>query len=258
MSNNYESNHQTINADPTTKNNNRIQKISKNFYQKSNHFFPLLAKFNFVTSAQIHSIRNYSNESNPFNEQEALWREYAEYLKKNKQQQQQPTTTTTTPSQTTLTHLDENTSLPKQVDLSGKSLATTRIACASGCIQLDEATFSALIENKLKKGNALIVAQLAGIQASKQTALLIPLCHQLSLDVCQVEFVVDRTKLEIRCQTVCKTVDRTGVEMEALTACSVALLTIYDMCKAMQKSATINNIRLEYKTGGKSDFKRIE
>lgn len=159
------------------------------------------------------------------------------------------------------THLDEQTSLPKQVDISGKEAPAdekpVRVACASGYIQLDEATYRALSEDRLKKGNALIVAQLAGIQASKQTSNLIPLCHQILLDVCEVKFTLDDAKHQVRCQAVCKTsVSKTGVEMEALTACSIALLTIYDMCKALQKDATLNDIKLEYKYGGKSDFKR--
>jgi cyclic pyranopterin phosphate synthase len=204
-------------------------------------------------STRHNSIRFYSNESNSYSEQEALWKQFTQYLEKTNNHAAQNETI----NDNTLTHLDQVTNLPKQVDISIKPSRSVRVACATGYIQLDENTFNALVENKLKKGNALIVAQLAGIQASKQTAMLIPLCHQLQLDVCEVKFVTDRENLQIKCEAICKTVGKTGVEMEALTACSVALLTIYDMCKAMQKDASINNVRLEYKTGGKSDFKRI-
>lgn len=103
----------------------------------------------------------------------------------------------------------------------------------------------------------MIVAQIAGIQASKQTQNLIPLCHQILLDVCDINFSTDKENHRIRCEAICKTsTSKTGVEMEALTACSVALLTVYDMCKAIQKDAVINSIRVEYKYGGKSDYKR--
>lgn len=157
-----------------------------------------------------------------------------------------------------LTHIDHETNLPRQVDISEKMVKSEpRVACASGYIQLNADAFNSLVENRLKKGNALIVAQLAGIQASKQTANLIPLCHQLLLDMCQVNLTADEKSLRVVCEAVCKTsASKTGVEMEALTACSVALLTVYDMCKAVQKDAVINDIKLEYKSGGKSYFKR--
>jgi cyclic pyranopterin monophosphate synthase len=97
------------------------------------------------------------------------------------------------------------------------------------------------------------VAQIAGIQSSKQTHLLIPLCHSLSLDYCDIKFITDDIKLQVKCESICKISNfKTGVEMEALTSCSIALLTIYDMIKAVQKDATINNIKLDYKYGGKS------
>jgi molybdenum cofactor biosynthesis protein MoaC len=159
-----------------------------------------------------------------------------------------------------LTHIDNETHLPKQVDISEKKASSNgiRVARASGYIQLNETAFAALVNNKLKKGNALIVAQLAGIQASKWTAHLIPLCHQVQLDVCDVQFNVESELRRVRCEATCKTAtSRTGVEMEALTACSVSLLTLYDMCKAVQKDAVICDVRLESKSGGKSDFNRL-
>lgn len=161
-----------------------------------------------------------------------------------------------------LTHLDHKTNNPKQVDISEKSQNRQhpiRVARASGYIQLNELAFEAIVRNELKKGNALIVAQLAAIQASKQTSSLIPLCHQIQLDVTDVQFRSDSTTQRIHCEATCKTsVSKTGVEMEALVACSVGLLTIYDMCKAIQKDATIESIKLDFKAGGKSDFNRAD
>ena len=145
------------------------------------------------------------------------------------------------------------------MDIGDKKPSATRVACVSGYIQLNENTFTALIEDKLKKGNALVVAQIAGIQASKQTSNLIPLCHQVLLDVCDVTFRTETATSRIYCQAVCKSSQgKTGVEMEAFTACTMSLVTIYDMCKAMQKDASIHDIKLDYKFGGKSDFKRLQ
>lgn len=176
-----------------------------------------------------------------------MWQQFAEYYEKEK---------LSLSSAPQLTHIDADTNEPCQVDV-GEKQATSRTACASGYIQLNAVAFAALTSNSLKKGNALQVAQLAGIQASKQTASLIPLCHQVLLDVCQVVFEVDVDQHRVLCRVTCKTtLGKTGVEMEAMTACAVALLTVYDMCKAVQKDAVIHGIRLEYKYGGKSDFKR--
>lgn len=204
------------------------------------HLYPRIARHQ--------SIVYYSTGS--YDEQ--LWGQFKKYYEKNKKNPKSLSNQ--------FTHLDNETNLPKQVDISEKiqpDSKPVRVACASGFIQLNEQAFNALVENKLKKGNALIVAQIAGIQASKQTQNLIPLCHQILLDVCDINFVADKEKFRIECQAVCKTSNsKTGVEMEALMACSVALLTVYDMCKAIQKDAVINDIRLEYKYGGKSDYKR--
>jgi cyclic pyranopterin phosphate synthase len=158
----------------------------------------------------------------------------------------------------TFSHIDMVTNQPKQVDISDKVNADSskkRIACAMGYIQLNPEAFNALVDNKLRKGNALIVAQIAGIQASKVTHNLIPLCHQLLLDVCNVNFKANNELNRIECEATCKTSNcKTGVEMEAFVACSISLLTIYDMIKAVQKDAYIGDIRLKYKYGGKSDF----
>ena len=209
------------------------------------------------------SKRYYSNDDK-YDDQINLWNDFAKYHQEKmseKKVKDQDFFNTTFQSNDVLTHIDSQTKKPKQVDISEKmqpnETKKTRVACASGYIQLNETTFNAIVNDELKKGNALIVAQLAGIGASKQTSHLIPLCHQILLDVCDVDFKCDSLTSRIHCEVVCKTsVSKTGVEMEALTACSIALLTIYDMCKAIQKDAVINDVRLEYKYGGKSDYKR--
>jgi cyclic pyranopterin phosphate synthase len=111
----------------------------------------------------------------------------------------------------------------------------------------------ALIESgSAKKGDVLGVARIAGIQAAKKTSDLIPLCHPLAITRVAVEFLVDAQRNAVRCQATVQTVGQTGVEMEALTAVQVALLTIYDMCKAVDKGMTMNGVRLLEKHGGKS------
>lgn len=141
---------------------------------------------------------------------------------------------------TQFSHIDD-AGHARMVDVSPKSPQRRR-ARAQGYIGLDPATVALIRENQLKKGDVLAVAQIAGIQAAKQTALLIPLCHPLMLDVVTVQLqLLDegvRVESEVRCS------GRTGVEMEALTAVSIALLTVYDMCKAVDKSMRIGEIIL--------------
>jgi cyclic pyranopterin phosphate synthase len=132
--------------------------------------------------------------------------------------------------------------------VSGKSVQR-RLARASGTILLAPATIAAIRENSVKKGDVLAVARIAGIQAAKETARLIPLCHPLPLDRIDVTAETTEAGVVVTSEVIC--VSRTGVEMEALTAVSVALLTIYDMCKAVDRSMTITEIRLLEKT--KSD-----
>jgi cyclic pyranopterin phosphate synthase len=134
------------------------------------------------------------------------------------------------------------------VDVSGKSVQR-RLARASGTILLAPATIAAIRENSVKKGDVLAVARIAGIQAAKETARLIPLCHPLPLDRIDVTAETTEAGVVVTSEVIC--VGRTGVEMEALTAVSGALLTIYDMCKAVDRSMTITEIRLLEKT--KSD-----
>lgn len=137
------------------------------------------------------------------------------------------------------------------VDVSEKNV-TQRIAVASGILKVNEAVMDAIVHQTVKKGDVLGVAQVAGIMAVKQTAHLIPMCHTLLISKCSVEFEVHREALEIKAICEVKVEGKTGVEMEALTGVSVALLTIYDMCKAIDKRMEMTDIHLESKEGGKS------
>ncbi len=143
-----------------------------------------------------------------------------------------------------LTHLDA-AGQASMVDVSGKS-ACVREAVAGGRILLQAGTLDRIRENGLKKGDVLAVARIAGIQAAKQTQMLIPLCHQIPLSRVQVDFELETDG--IRITATAKTVAVTGVEMEALTAVSVAGLTIYDMCKAVDPQMQLTEIRLITKT----------
>uniref|UniRef100_B3EPM3 Cyclic pyranopterin monophosphate synthase n=1 Tax=Chlorobium phaeobacteroides (strain BS1) TaxID=331678 RepID=B3EPM3_CHLPB len=145
-------------------------------------------------------------------------------------------------------HLDENGNV-QMVDISVKP-GTMRTASASGCITMQPETIRLLQRGDMPKGNVLTTAKVAGIQAAKQTANLIPLCHQLSLSWVDIGFALEDDRIAIRATV--KTKEATGVEMEALTAVTVAALTIYDMCKGVDKSMEIHEIRLEKKSGGKS------
>ena len=137
------------------------------------------------------------------------------------------------------------------VDVSGKD-ATARRAVASAKVLLNEATIKILQANENPKGNPLEIARIAGIMAAKRTSELIPLCHQINLSKVDVKIGISETGVSIEAEA--KTISPTGVEIEALTAVSVAALTVYDMCKAVQKDILITEIQLESKTGGKSDF----
>ena len=137
------------------------------------------------------------------------------------------------------------------VDVSAKD-ATTRRAVASGRVNLSARTVAKLRENSNPKGDPLEIARIAGIMAAKRTSELIPLCHQINLSKVNVTADLDDAGVRLTAEAV--TNAQTGVEMEALTAVSVAALTIYDMCKAVQKDIQITDIQLESKTGGKADF----
>jgi cyclic pyranopterin phosphate synthase len=129
---------------------------------------------------------------------------------------------------------------------------THRIAIATGSIRMLPATFDLVEAGNHKKGDVLGIARIAGIQASKKTSDLIPLCHPLALSHVSLQFELDRTSNSIRCQVQTETTGPTGVEMEALTAVQVALLTIYDMCKAVDRGMVMGDVKLLEKSGGKS------
>jgi cyclic pyranopterin phosphate synthase len=144
------------------------------------------------------------------------------------------------------------------VDVSAKA-ESERVARATGRIQMAAATLDAIVSAQLKKGDALGTARIAGVMAAKKTSDLIPLCHPLALSDVQIELTPDPSLPGVRAAATVKTVGRTGVEMEALTAVSVALLTIYDMAKAMDRSMTISDISLAYKSGGiRGEYSRVD
>lgn len=134
----------------------------------------------------------------------------------------------------------------------GAKIETHRVARATGSIRMQPETLAMILQGDAKKGDVLGIARIAAIQGSKRTAELIPLCHPISLTRVGVEFDIDQPAATIHCTVTTETVGRTGVEMEALTATSAALLTIYDMCKAVDRGMRIEQIRLLEKSGGKS------
>lgn len=137
------------------------------------------------------------------------------------------------------------------VDVGDKAI-TQRTAITQGYIEMQPETLQLIISGEHKKGDVLAVARIAGIMASKKTAELIPLCHPLPLTHVEINLTAEVDKHRVRCQTTVKTTGQTGVEMEALTATSCALLTIYDMCKGMDRGMVIQAIQLLEKAGGKS------
>lgn len=134
----------------------------------------------------------------------------------------------------------------------GDKTETRRIARAAGEIRMQPATLQLILAGSAKKGDVLGIARIAAIQGSKRTADLIPLCHPLALTRVAAEFNIDQANSAIECVVTAETLGRTGVEMEALTAASIGLLTIYDMCKAVDRGMQIGAIRLLEKQGGKS------
>jgi len=149
-----------------------------------------------------------------------------------------------------LTHVDRR-GRPRMVDVSAKP-ATPRRAVAEALVRLAQETLSLVIDGSGPKGDVLLVAELAGVQAAKRTSDLIPLCHPIALTDVSVEITPDRTAGVLRIRAATATVSQTGVEMEALTAASVAALTVYDMVKGVDRTAEIANVRLLEKSGGKS------
>ena len=156
-----------------------------------------------------------------------------------------------------LTHFDKD-GKALMVDVGAKQ-ATKREALAAGEVRMRPTTLARILDRQVEKGDVLGVARLAGIMGAKQTASLIPLCHPLSLDSVEVDFDWDTQQGILRIGALAKVTGKTGVEMEAMTAVSIAALTIYDMCKAVDKEMVIGEIRLLKKSGGKSGhFQRKE
>jgi cyclic pyranopterin monophosphate synthase len=155
-----------------------------------------------------------------------------------------------------LTHLDE-AGRPHMVDVTGKA-DTDRVATAKGLVRMQPATYKLIIGGGTAKGDVLSVAQLAGIMAAKRTPDLIPLCHPILIGSVKIDFSPNEADSTIGITATVESTGKTGVEMEALTSVSVAALTIYDMCKAVDRGMKIENIRLIRKSGGKSGDIKLE
>ncbi len=148
------------------------------------------------------------------------------------------------------THFDEH-GKAVMVDVSNKA-ASERVAVAQGSVVMQPATHALIRDGGVKKGDVLSVARLAGIMGAKRTPELIPLCHPLALTSVKVDLALGETEPTVEITATCKLTGKTGVEMEALTAVAIAALTVYDMCKAVDRAMRIENIRLTHKSGGKS------
>ncbi len=155
-----------------------------------------------------------------------------------------------------LTHMDES-GRPKMVDISAKT-DTRRQAVAKGLVRMQPSTLELIKRGQMAKGDAFSVAQLAGIMAAKRTPDLIPLCHPLLIGDVGIEFNIDDKESTVEITATVDSTGKTGVEMEALTAAAVAALTIYDMCKAVDRAIKIQDIRLVRKSGGKSGTITLE
>jgi cyclic pyranopterin phosphate synthase len=155
-----------------------------------------------------------------------------------------------------LSHLDE-AGRPRMVDVTAKA-DTERVAVARGLVRMQPATFRLITRGGIAKGDVLTTAQLAGIMAAKKTPELIPLCHPLLIGNVAIEFSLDEDASTIEISATVASTGKTGVEMEALTATAIAALTVYDMCKAVDRGMKIENIRLVRKSGGKSGTISLE
>lgn len=162
-----------------------------------------------------------------------------------------------TESNDRLTHVADSGEA-RMVDVSAKP-DSVRTAKATGSIRMQPATLAAILNAEIKKGDVLGVARIAGIMAAKKTSDLIPLCHPLALTDVQLTLAHDESLPGLRCEASVRTIGKTGVEMEALTAVSVALLTVYDMAKALDRGMAISDISLAEKSGGvRGDFSRVD
>jgi len=158
-------------------------------------------------------------------------------------------------SKSPLSHIDEK-GQARMVDISEKD-TTPRMAVANACVRMRPETLAMILRGNVQKGDVLAAARIAGIMAAKRTHELIPLCHPLAISAASIEFTPDETASQIEIEAKVRVTGKTGVEMEALVAASVAALTIYDMCKAIDREMLITEVGLAEKTGGKSgSFKR--
>jgi cyclic pyranopterin monophosphate synthase len=158
-------------------------------------------------------------------------------------------------SKRTLSHIDEK-GQAQMVDISAKD-TTSRMAVASACVRMRPETLTVILTGNAPKGDVLAAARIAGIMAAKRTHELIPLCHPLAISAASIEFAPDETNSQIEIRSTVRVTGKTGVEMEALVGASIAALTIYDMCKAIDRDMLITEVGLVEKTGGKSGpFKR--
>ena len=156
----------------------------------------------------------------------------------------------------TLSHVDEEGRV-RMVDVTGKDV-TQRVAVARGVVTMHAETLAAIAEGQIPKGDVLTVARIAGIMAAKKTSELIPMCHPLNISGVEVKLTPRQEPPSVEIEATVRIAGKTGVEMEALTAVSVAGLTIYDMCKAVDREMTVGEIRLMHKSGGKSGtFERL-
>ena len=153
-------------------------------------------------------------------------------------------------SKEALTHFDKNGN-PSMVDINAKEM-TKRVAIAIGKIKMQPKTLKKILDIKIKKGDVLNIAKIAGIMASKKTEQLIPLCHSIPLSYVNIDLTPDIENSLINIKAEASLIGKTGVEMEALTAVTIASLTIYDMCKSIDREMEITDIKLIYKSGGKS------
>jgi cyclic pyranopterin phosphate synthase len=151
---------------------------------------------------------------------------------------------------TSFTHFDDD-GRARMVDVSDKAV-TDRSATAQASVLMQSETLQLILSGGVKKGDVLQVGRLAGIMAAKRTSDLIPLCHPLGLDAVELDLVCDSERNAVDISATCRVKSRTGVEMEALTAASVAALTVYDMCKSVDRGMRITDLRLTHKAGGKS------
>lgn len=148
------------------------------------------------------------------------------------------------------THFDSKGSA-KMVDVSNKKV-TTRVASAEAIITMKKATLKMIIDGDHKKGDVLAVARIAGILGAKKTSELIPLCHPIGIETVEINYKFNKNYNTVKVLTICKTSNKTGIEIEAMTAASITVLTIYDMCKSVDREMYIKSIKLTHKSGGKS------